>query len=127
MSDYSRVVKLPWPEAEGCFLVLSCHKTDKNCNHVRPAVSFLCIVGDVAAEWEPTNGPIQIWYRGNYEDHYAFPQIRRGGGDWSQLSVEKEGLPHLANSGNYAGIFEVLRKWADRELPEEEEEEQNDE
>jgi hypothetical protein len=118
MSEY-QVEKFPWPGAEGCFLALSCRKTDKNCNGVQPAVSFLCILGDVAAEWEPTNGPIQLWFRGDDEEHYTFPRIRANRGDWSQLSVDHEGLPRMANAGNYAGVFEVLREWADREPPEE--------
>jgi hypothetical protein len=116
------VVRLPWPGAEGCFLLLSCRETDKNGNGVLPAVSFLRVVGDVAAEWEPTNGSISVFYRGNAkngEAHYAFPWVRTPGLDWSQLSVEREGLPGLANSGNYAGVFGVLRQWADREPPEE--------
>jgi hypothetical protein len=116
------VEKLPWPGMEGCYLLLSCRKTDKNGNGVLPAVSFLRVVGDVAAEWEPTNGPITIFYRGNAkngEEHYAFPWVREPRGDWSQLSVKREGLPQMANAGNYAGVFGVLRSWADREPPEE--------
>ena len=115
--EYPTVVKFPWPGIAGCFLLLSCHKTDKNGNGVQPVVSFLCILGDVAAEWEPTNGPIQLWFRGDDEEHYSFPRIRARGGDWSQLSVENEGLPRMANSGDYEGVFRVLRSWADRDLP----------
>ena len=115
--EYPTVEKFLWPGAEGCFLVLSCRKTEKNCNKVQPAVSFLYISGDVAAEWEPTNGPIQIWYRGDDEEHYSFPRIRTPGLDLSQLAVEREGLPQMANSGNYEGVFCVLRTWADREPP----------
>ena len=80
------------------------------------------LVGDVAAEWEPTNGPITIFYRGNAENgeaHYVFPWVRTPGLDFSQLSVKTEGLPGMVNSGDYAGVFEVLRQWADREFLEE--------
>ena len=118
MSKYSHVAKLPWPEMEGCYLTLSCHKTNE-ANGVRPVVSFLCIVGNVAAEWEPKNGPIQLWYRGEDEEHYTFPRIRTPSLDFSQLSVEREGLPQMVNAGNYAGVFEVLRTWTNREPPEE--------
>jgi hypothetical protein len=117
--EYPTVGRFSWPGAVDCYLVLSCRKTDKNGNGVAPVVSFLCIVGDVAAEWEPTGGPIQLFFRGDDEEHYTFPRIRRPNLDFSQLSVEREGLPGMANSGNYEGVFSVLRDWADRKPPEE--------
>lgn len=91
-----------------------------------PCVTFLFNVGTVAAEWDGAYGPIQITYQvpegftmpadswgGEPHQHWFFPwAIWRG--HWSQMAVTENRLPQMFNVGDYAGIFAVLRAWADR-------------
>lgn len=91
-----------------------------------PCVTLLAQVGTVAAEWDGAHGPIQLCFQvpkdfkapedswgGEPAEHWFFDwAIWRG--HWSQMAVDENRLPQMFNSGDFAGIFSVLRYWADR-------------
>lgn len=138
-SNMPRVAKLPWPGIEGAFLCMSGKRAVSTkagwkwhadpatkvqeqdvTEGSQPCVTFTVISGDVAAEWDGSSGPIQIWYRApegydvNYdkaEPHWLWP-FAIGKGHWSQLAVEEEDLPGAFVRGDYEWIFGVLRRWA---------------
>lgn len=114
------VEKIPFGD-EGCFLVLSFHLRKDHEPDVKYMMSYLFVGEEVAAEWEPQHGPIQIWYKGDDEDHYVFDRVMKPGADWSQLAVDNEGLRETALRGDHAHVFRVLKDWADRPVKEPEE------
>lgn len=114
---------------ENCYVFLSYHwqKEDFAGNGTsdgqvikRIVTSFVYYNEYIAVEWEPRYGPIKIFY-GVPEDHpdakshYIFPFIDGSRGmAWSQLAVERAGLPYALYRGSIDYIFEVLREWATR-------------
>lgn len=111
------VEKIPFGDRDGCFIVLSFGQ--KRCNYgdcwLDPLVSYLFMGEEVAAEWEPAYGPIQMWFKGDEINHYTFPKIKDRPGSWSQLAVDREGLKGFALRGQHDAIFNVLKEWADRD------------
>ena len=84
----------------------------------KPTVSFLYRGENVAAEWEVSYGPIQMWRRAdgeseNTKEHYAYPFVKTGFADWSQMAVDREGLKPALRRGDWDTIFSVLKRWAD--------------
>ena len=82
-------------------------------------VSFLYDAGDIATEWEPEYGPIQIWDRclendKDAREHYYFDYTNSPPLHCSYLAVEDNRLPQALHRGDFDYIYEVLKKWADR-------------
>ena len=113
----NHVEKIPFGD-EGCFLLLSFRLRKNHKPDVRYTISYLFQGEKVATEWEPEYGPIQIWFKGDDQDHYAFDRIMTPGCDWSQLGVDNEGLRESALRGDHAHIFRVLKSWANRDVRE---------
>ena len=117
----SNVMRASFPDVEGAYLLVSGSIKNEELEisqlNTRAMVSFLLVEGDIAIEWEPNYGPIQIFYRAGLNDpdripHYVFPFVKKPGfGEWSQLAVEQEGLPQAFIAGNYKYIFDVLAEW----------------
>ncbi len=100
---------------ENCYLLLTARKTE---NRVKPFITFFYDAGDVAAEWECTSGPIMRWYRcgadhPQAESHFFWDWHRPVLFPWSQLAVEREGLPNFFLEQNFDAIFNILRFWAE--------------
>lgn len=121
---FSRVLKVNVKEfGDGAYVLYSASKRDPKETlgdfQVKNHFSFAYIVGDWAAEWEPQNGPIQVWHKCNKDDegakeHYIFEYHNSGGFNWSQLSVDRLELPQAAFHANWQYIFNVLKDWAER-------------
>ena len=82
-------------------------------------MSFLYDAGEVATEWEPEYGPIQIWRKANAntpgaKEHYYYDWVEGGGMHWSQMAVDDNELPQAFVEGDYAYIFGVLQGWAEK-------------
>lgn len=123
-----RVLELEF--APNSFILLSGHKNERQCEgtdgpfdqlNITPIISFLYRNEETgsAVEWEIECGPIQIYTRAaereeGAEPHYAWPFILPRGMDWSQLAVNREGLPSAFFHGDYEHIFAVLKRWSDR-------------
>ena len=136
-----RVAILPWPGIEGAYLCLSGRRRHSPSRygdkwykqHVEepsywdpqqcePFVTFTYQSGKVIAEWDGGLGPIQIWYEcaadfmgdtwDKAQPHWFFEHAH-GAGHWSHLAVEEAGLPQMFIRGDFAGIFAVLKEWAD--------------
>ena len=118
-----RVAKLPFPEVENAYVLISGQEKPVEESYlnelwVKPIMSFIYDAGNVAAEWEPEYGPIQLWTKCEEGDegateHYFYDYHNSPLGSWSQLAVEREQLPHAFIRGNYKYIFNVLRDWAE--------------
>lgn len=85
---------------------------------VKANMSFLYDAGEIAVEWEPQYGPIQIWYKcsEDHEDprpHYFYDFVINNRADWAQGAVYRLGLPAAFVRGNYKYIFAVLKDWAE--------------
>ena len=132
-----RVAVLPWPGIDGAYLCLSGRQRSQHDEayyqshrelypevwrghsvQVDPNLTFTVQVGDAIAEWEPSHGPIQLWFRRDREDgdrnwrqHWFF-DFAYGDMCWSQLAVDDNGLPQAFIDGDYDRIFAVLRRWA---------------
>jgi len=119
-----RVLVIPVSQfGEGAHVIYSASKRDMEETQgdfrVKNHFSFCFISGDYAAEWEPQHGPIQIWHKcdkdaENAREHYVFEFTDSGGMNWSQMAVDREGLPQAANIGSWQYIFNVLKDWAER-------------
>jgi hypothetical protein len=107
---------------DNCYVLVSAHKAkeqhfpdDVNIEYV---VSFLYDAGNVACEWEPKYGPLQIWMKCSAEDdgakeHYFYDYENAPNMSWSQLAVNNNGMKEAFLAGNYEHIFEVLKDWAE--------------
>lgn len=105
---------IPWPMINGAYLVLSFMPEDCG-NKNSHTISFLYDGGNgIAAEWEPTYGPITTIYKCEGKDPDAIPHwffdYCTGYGNWSQCAVEDEGLPQAVINGDYEHVFSVLKR-----------------
>lgn len=150
MGDHSieptmaRVAVLPWPEMDGCYLVLSGaikkrerygdkwyagheEKTWKFQDEARtsPSITFTYVEDGIAAEWDGEYGPIQIWFKSHegYEEgydkareHWLWPWAF-GSGHWSQRAVDDADLVRCFNRGDWRHIFGELKTWVRARLP----------
>ena len=113
----SKVIKAEYKP--GCWILISPMKAKKQYDYglkVDYVVSFLYDAGEVAAEWEPRYGPIQMWNKCNEDDenaieHYFYDWHNTLPASWSQLSVEREQLPEMFLAGDWDVIFDVLKSW----------------
>ena len=110
----SRVKVIPFPGIENAYVVISGNKTD-TANKVRKNMSFFYLDGDIGVEWEPEYGPITIIYscdkdHPEAQEHWHFDYCT-GYGDWSQLAVNENRLGERFYTGDYKGIFNVLKQW----------------
>lgn len=118
MSDLKkRVATLPFPNIKNAYILVS-GSWRKDHDFVEPVVSFLYDAGLKAAEWCPPYGPITIHRKTeegqeNAKKHYFYDYVVNESLNWSQLAVEREGLPEAFVNGNYDYIFEVLKEWAE--------------
>lgn len=120
--SFPRVAILPWPELENCYLVLSANWRNDTKENSTPAISFTYERNGVAADWDGELGPITIWKKseknGNDGEHdpaqmhWLWPWAT-GRGNWSQLAVNREGLPDAFVNGSYAYIFDVLKSFVE--------------
>jgi hypothetical protein len=113
---------IPFPEIENAYIVISAHQ-EKDCIgeiKVRCLLSFFYADASGGAEWEPNYGPISVIipcdkdYEGELDkavEHWFYPFVKRGL-YWSQCAVDDEGLPNMFFTGDYAGIFHVLKRWS---------------
>lgn len=111
---------IPFPYIENAYVIISFHKNDRIDFDISidTVITFLYDAGNVAAEWEPKYGPIQIWVKAEEETdktkkHYFYPFVEDIWGNWSQLAVETEQLKEYLIEGNYKYIFYVLKKWTE--------------
>lgn len=124
MNDAQKfVIKTQW--TSNCYLIMSPKIRDRNkhksIDNMDYAVSFLYDNPETgfAAEWEPRYGPIQVWHKceptaDNAKPHYFYDFTDSGGGNWSQISVERSGLHEYFYSSNWQAIFMILKEWTDR-------------
>jgi hypothetical protein len=114
-----RVLKTKVEEIPGAWIFLSAYVKNRKESitqlNTAATVSFVFYNGDIAAEWEPNYGPIQLFERGEEgEDsrpHYVFPFVKNNLFAWSQMDVEREGLPEAFINGDYKYIFAILEGW----------------
>lgn len=136
MNIYDRILRTKYKP--NCYVLVSFMRNNRAFEmgdlRADPTMSFLYDAGDIAAEWCPPYGPIQIWHKAeegnkypkptmstfdreaepelvNPEPHYAYPFIIPRLAEWSQLSVERYRLADYAIMGDYNYIFEVLKDW----------------
>lgn len=107
---------IPFPEVENAYIVISGSKSE-NGNGCKKHMSFFYAGKFAGLEWEPDYGPITIIHpcektHPHAKKHFYFPYYA-GNSDWSQLAVTKQNLPELFLSGDYAGIFNVLKQWGE--------------
>lgn len=103
-----------------CWILISAKKAEEQYDsmvNVDYIFSFLYDSGEVAAEWEPRYGPIQIWKKcdegaENAKEHYFYDWEDTKSLSWSQLAVEREQLQQMFLESNWDAIFDVLRSWA---------------
>jgi hypothetical protein len=106
---------IPFPEIENAYIVISAIKAE-NGNNVRHAMTFLYDgKNGQAIEWEPDYGPITRLTQCKESDedaepHWFFP-FYTGHGNWSQLGVEKSGLPYFFLKGDYKALFSAMKEW----------------
>lgn len=105
---------IPWPGIDNAYIVISSHKSEQTGNGVTQKISLLYATEDKGAEWAPEHGPITVLTPCGADNtqakkHWFYDYIT-GWGDWSQLAVDREGLPEKFLAGDDAGIFEVLRR-----------------
>lgn len=117
-----RIARLPFPGIDNAFVYLSGKLNHEGANGCEAVASFVYIDGDIACEWEPRYGPIQLWMACDEGAegairNYVFPWVS-GGAHWSQIAVEREQLPRLFADGDFDLIFATLRRWADSRKPE---------
>lgn len=111
-------------DIENAYILVSAHKKDSKkaeCeNNLECWMSFLYDAGEIAAEWEPRYGPIQIWYKANdgaatdTKEHYFYDFVIDNPLSWSQLAVGNNGLPQAFIKGDYEHIFDILKDWANK-------------
>ena len=111
-----RVIKTQWKE--NCYIISSfpIRKDDEEFM-VESFVSFLYDKGNIAVEWEPQYGPVQVWIKGSKEtgkEHYFYDYVEDTPFNWSQMAVDSNRLKQAAYYGNFDHIFEVLKRFADR-------------
>jgi hypothetical protein len=112
-----RIKCIPFPGITNAYIVISgSHKKD-SCNEVSSNMSFLYHNDKIAVEWEPNYGPITVLYECD-KDHeeaqkHFFFDYCTGYGHWSQLAVQEERLGEKFYTGNYEGLFEVLKRWSE--------------
>lgn len=109
-----------------------------------PCITFTYQQDGVAAEWDGDHGPIQLWFRYDGDPtensdarqydgkwhidqdggrteivfrHWLWP-FATGLGHWSQMAVEREGLPQAFVAGSYDEIFSTLQQWVRSRLAE---------
>jgi len=120
MSIKSRVLKTEYKP--NCYILCSFAHRDPHETLgeylVKANMSFLYDTGDVAAEWEPEHGPIQIWNKCDKDsegarEHYYYDFVDYSPMNWSQIAVSRHELPQAANNGDYDYIFQVLKDWAE--------------
>lgn len=116
-----RIARLPFPDIDGAFVYLSGRLNRDGANGCEAVASFVYIDGDIACEWEPRCGPIQLWFASEEGaegaiQNYVFPWVD-GSGHWSQMAVEREQLPQLFAAGYYDLIFATLRRWVESRKP----------
>ena len=105
-----------------CYILISAtQKKEDNISwyRVEPFMTFFYDAGDVAAEWEPEFGPIQVWEKCDKDhesakEHYFYDYIVDIPCNFSQLAVEENELPQAFVRGDYDYIFGVLKRWARR-------------
>ena len=116
-----RILKLE--HKPNCFILISFPLRDieetNGETRVKTTMSFLYDAGEYAAEWEPEYGPIQVWHKCQEDSldarqHYYYDFTDSGAFNWSQLAVDKNGLPGAAARGDFDYIFNVLKRWAKR-------------
>lgn len=113
------ILQLPVPGDERAFVLISGHasvsKSETSApNGAYPVMSFVVIHGDTAVEWEPRFGPIQVWHRSDSADATPNYIFEHAVGDWSQIAVQDEDLAGKMIRGDFAAIFAVLHRWAER-------------
>lgn len=135
MDIYERILRTEYKP--NCYVLVSFEKDKRALEmgdvRANPIMSFLYDAGEIAAEWCPPHGPIQIWRKADkdtkykqptFDDdatpdyiepqpHYAYPFVIPRLAEWSQLSVERYQLADYAIEGNYQYIFNVLKTWTE--------------
>lgn len=135
MNLYEKVLRAEYKPQ--CYVLISFER-DKTAQEngetrAKPIMSFLYDSGEIAAEWCPPYGPIQIWRKAEEnkryskptlgmeadvetvgaQPHYAYPFVIPRLAEWSQLSVERHELSDSAIRGYYQYIFDILKEWAE--------------
>ena len=106
---------------ENCYVIISpMAQPQPTILGVDYVISFFYDAGSIGAEWEPRHGPIQIFHKADADQenamkHYFYDYVINEPMGWSQLAVEREGLPGYFKDGDYDAIFDILKSWASRE------------
>ena len=122
MNDKQKIV-MKSKYKDNCWVLVS--GTDKRdgardyLGNIDYTVSFLYDAGDIATEWEPKYGPIQIWDRcekdsEDAKEHYYFDYHNTAPASWSQLAVDENNLHFHFIAGDFDYIFNVLKDWSNR-------------
>lgn len=117
MSRYpENVLRLAVPDLPNAYIFVS-GRMDEDREYVKPNLSFAYILPDVAAEWMPPHGPIQIVRKCESDaegakPHHIYAHQNASPLEWSQTAVENEGLPRALVDGDHRYLFTVLRQWA---------------
>jgi hypothetical protein len=136
------VLRLPFHEVPGAFIIVSFQypttskahayfytRFDKEMVADTPLMTFFYGGPEMGAEWEPRYGPIMTYrrcapdWRGSTfagselkaREHWFYDHVEDNALAWSQLAVEREGMKEMLGAGDFKGIFDVLRRWSDRE------------
>jgi len=106
---------IPFPGIPNAYVVISGVKA-KTSNGCEKRMTFFYGTEAGGCEWEPECGSITKIIPLKKEDAGAIPHwfydYYAGRGYWSQLAVERCGLPEYFLSGDYEGLFSVLKDWA---------------
>jgi hypothetical protein len=117
---------IPFPEIPDAYVVISFvpTKDPRHGNGVVARMSFF-VADDremEGVEWEPESGPITRIHgvsdpenldKGPAMPHWYF-KYYTGNADWSQLTVNREGLPELLLEGRYEMLFAKIKNWIER-------------
>lgn len=120
------VIPYPSPvEGVDCLIAISWpkYRSDWGETRVRDArVSYIARGPNVAAEWMPPYGPIQLLYKGDDEEvpgcklaTHIYPLIQHRPMAWSQMAVNDHDLLGYLADSNLDPIFRVLAEWALRD------------
>lgn len=136
------ILRLPFHEIPNAYLIVSFKSLQISEEHLNfyvkyqkpwfnqePMLSFFYAGQNAGAEWLPPHGPIMIYtkcgpdWRGKTfhgtelkpKEHWFYDLVRDEAAAWSQMAVDEERLLHKLNNGDFAGIFQSLKRWANRD------------
>jgi hypothetical protein len=106
---------IQFPGIENAYVVISGKPSDIG-NGCKKQLTFFYGDADGGCEWEPDYGALTKIIPMKKDDVGAIPHwfydYYAGPGHWSQCAVEERNLPKLFLSGNYEGMFAMMKEFA---------------